>query len=115
MSDSFQEVMDLLEKRVKSRFSHLQIYFAPIANFETFLSCFETLLEIQKEDIPRITAAACKKFNDSVSKFMVNDDVQDVARKCFEMSNDVNRFKQFLVWMLLFLFAHLFRSGPSHA
>jgi hypothetical protein len=87
----------MLEKRVKSRFSHLQIYFPPPANFEDFFDSFESLLIIEKDDVPRLPVAATNKFNDSVARFFEMNMVQDFARKCYEMSNDIDQFKQLLV------------------
>ncbi|XP_054740362.1 origin recognition complex subunit 4 [Anastrepha obliqua] len=44
------DVIELLEKRVKSRFSHRQIFLFPTADtFETYLDRFETLLSIPHE------------------------------------------------------------------
>jgi len=48
-----QDVLELLEKRVKSRFSHRQIHLSPGYSFDGYVSLFQSYLTLPKDaDIP---------------------------------------------------------------
>ncbi|XP_017469248.1 PREDICTED: origin recognition complex subunit 4 [Rhagoletis zephyria] len=137
------DVIELLEKRVKSRFSHRQIFLFPTADtFETYLDLFEALLSIPNEkDMKQIAERvshlkmlnseelvihrnhfdpAKYKFN---KKFMENwnnsiavliDDPKSAAMISLRSYYDTDKSESFLKTLLFRLVAQLDPDSQPH-
>ncbi|CAO3644529.1 unnamed protein product [Mucor hiemalis] len=79
------DTLDLLEKRVKSRFSHRQIYLFPSSNFGQFIEIAKSTLLLPPED-------GNKAFNDSLEQLFQDPIVNEILRRIFDISKDIRMF-----------------------
>ncbi|GAA5794930.1 origin recognition complex subunit 4 C-terminus-domain-containing protein [Helicostylum pulchrum] len=79
------DTLDLLEKRVKSRFSHRQIYLFPSSNFGQFIEVAKGTLLLPSEE-------ENKPFNDSLEDLFQNPVVNGILRRIFDLSKDIRMF-----------------------
>lgn len=85
------DTLDLLEKRVKSRFSHRQIYLFPSSNFGQFI-------EIAKSTLLLPTEEECNTpFNESLQDLFQNPIVNGILRRIFDLSKDIRMFHKICV------------------
>ncbi|KAI7865890.1 origin recognition complex subunit 4 C-terminus-domain-containing protein [Mucor mucedo] len=77
------DTLELLEKRVKSRFSHRQIYLFPSSNFGQFIEIAKGTLTLPPEH---------KLFNDSLEELFQNPTVNGILRHIFDISKDIRMF-----------------------
>ena len=83
------DVTELLEKRVKSRFSHRHLYIWPISDVKIYLSAMELLLTLD--------GAEFCNWNSYVKSFMSSKPVQKlVEQKMFSVKNSFRHLKQVL-------------------
>ncbi|KAI9478030.1 MAG: origin recognition complex subunit 4 C-terminus-domain-containing protein [Benjaminiella poitrasii] len=80
------DTLDLLEKRVKSRFSHRQIYLFPSSNFGQFLEIAKGTLELPEE------YPSSSQFNRSLETLFQNPTVNGILRRIFDLSKDIRMF-----------------------
>ena len=83
------DVTELLEKRVKSRFSHRHLYIWPINDIQTYLEAMEWLLTLNSPEF--------SNWNSSVKSFMSRKPVRKlVKQKMFYVQNSFRHLKQVL-------------------
>ncbi|NXD22309.1 ORC4 protein, partial [Spelaeornis formosus] len=81
-----QDILELLEKRVKSRFSHRQIYLMNSFDFKQYLKIFKKQLFLPAE-FP--DEAFAQKWNNNVEHLSEDKTVQDVLQNLFHHSKDL--------------------------
>lgn len=87
---------ELLEKRVKSRFSHRTILLLPNPSNEDRLQLFQTLLTVKNVDGGR-KDSFIQKWNDSISNVAKNASVRKVLEHMLFCDTDQRMFRSFLV------------------
>ncbi|XP_043930800.1 origin recognition complex subunit 4 [Protopterus annectens] len=80
------DVLQLLEKRVKSRFSHRQIHLLNSFNFQQYLKIFEEQLTLP-EDFP--DRRFSQEWNQNCQSLSKDQTVKDVLQKQFNSSKDL--------------------------
>ncbi|NWT93733.1 ORC4 protein, partial [Urocynchramus pylzowi] len=81
-----QDILELLEKRVKSRFSHRQIYLMNSFDFKQYIKIFKKQLSLPAE-FPDETFA--QKWNNNVQHLSEDKTVQDVLQNLFHHTKDL--------------------------
>ncbi|NXR65649.1 ORC4 protein, partial [Rhadina sibilatrix] len=81
-----QDILELLEKRVKSRFSHRQIYLMNSFDFKEYLKIFKKQLSLPAE-FP--DEAFAQKWNNNVQHLSEDKAVQDVLQNLFQHTKDL--------------------------
>ncbi|XP_048810037.1 origin recognition complex subunit 4 isoform X3 [Lagopus muta] len=92
-----QDILELLEKRVKSRFSHRQIYLMNSFTFKQYIRIFKEQLSLPA-DFP--DKAFAQKWNSNVQLLSEDKAVQDVLQNLFHYSKDL-RSLHFLLMLAL--------------
>ncbi|XP_028836620.1 origin recognition complex subunit 4 [Denticeps clupeoides] len=100
------DVLELLEKRVKSRFSHRQIHLLSALTFRQYLEVVCTQLSLPS-DFP--DSRFSEEWNNSVRKLTEDKSVEDVLQKHFNISKD---FRSLHVLLLLAL-SRVTTSSPA--
>jgi origin recognition complex subunit 4 len=85
------DTLDLLEKRVKSRFSHRQLYLFPSANFGHFIEIAKSILELPAD------YRGSEQFNHALDELFQNPTVNGVLRRIFDISKDIRMFQKICV------------------
>ncbi|KAJ2443164.1 origin recognition complex subunit 4 [Coemansia sp. RSA 2440] len=80
------DVLDLLEKRVKSRFSHRQIYVHNMASVEEFVQIAREALCI---DSSTVSEAFAQQFNKRIEDILTSSTVSQHIEDIFEFGKDV--------------------------
>ncbi|KAJ1188458.1 hypothetical protein NDU88_005219 [Pleurodeles waltl] len=91
------DVLELLEKRVKSRFSHRQIHLLNAFNFSQFLNIFQEQLSLSAE-FPDTNFA--EKWNQNTLALLKNKTVEDVLQKHFNSTKDLRSLHMLLMLAL---------------
>ncbi|NXT24112.1 ORC4 protein, partial [Syrrhaptes paradoxus] len=81
-----QDILELLEKRVKSRFSHRQIYMKNSFDFKQYIRIFKEQLSLPDE-FPDESFA--QKWNNNVQHLSEDKTVQDMLRNLFHYTKDL--------------------------
>ncbi|NXP86133.1 ORC4 protein, partial [Passerina amoena] len=81
-----QDILELLEKRVKSRFSHRQIYLMNSFDFKQYIKIFKEQLSLPAE-FPDESFA--QKWNNNVQHLSEDKTVQDVLQNLFHHTKDL--------------------------
>ncbi|NXQ14748.1 ORC4 protein, partial [Peucedramus taeniatus] len=81
-----QDILELLEKRVKSRFSHRQIYLMNSFDFKEYIKIFKKQLSLPAE-FPDESFA--QKWNNNVQHLSEDKTVQDVLQNLFHHTKDL--------------------------
>ncbi|NXV02843.1 ORC4 protein, partial [Cettia cetti] len=81
-----QDILELLEKRVKSRFSHRQIYLMNSFDFKEYIKIFKKQLSLPAE-FP--DEAFAQKWNNNVQHLSEDKSVQDVLQSLFQHSKEL--------------------------
>ncbi|XP_023218234.1 origin recognition complex subunit 4-like isoform X1 [Centruroides sculpturatus] len=89
------DVMGLLEKRVKSRFSHRTLYFFNKLNFKDYMKIAEDLLTLPR-DFP--TPKFRKDWNTHVKEILQDKTVSNAFQRLYNTSNDIRALKKFLIY-----------------
>nr|XP_039270482.1 origin recognition complex subunit 4-like [Styela clava] len=90
------DVMDLLEKRVKSRFSHRQIYIHNGSNFDQYVATFKDLLTLNADDIKTFAGNKneknkfLKQWNNFVEKITSDSSVLRSLQFQFDICKEVS-------------------------
>ncbi|KAL9548879.1 hypothetical protein MBANPS3_005480 [Mucor bainieri] len=82
------DTLDLLEKRVKSRFSHRQIYLFPSSNFGEFLDIAKGTLMLPEDH------RGSDAFNMDLEELFQNPTVNGILRRIFDISKDIRMFQK---------------------
>uniref|UniRef100_A0A671WM00 Origin recognition complex subunit 4 n=1 Tax=Sparus aurata TaxID=8175 RepID=A0A671WM00_SPAAU len=88
------DVLELLEKRVKSRFSHRQIHLLSNPTFPQYLERVRTQLSLP-DRFP--DQEFCQDWNDGVETLCEDKSVQDVLQKHFNSSKDFHLLSSFIL------------------
>ncbi|KAI3639114.1 hypothetical protein MIR68_002644 [Amoeboaphelidium protococcarum] len=81
------DVMELLEKRVKSRFSHRQIYCWPASSFESYLNIVSANLQLS--GCVDLSAQSRQTLQSSLDGFLTSEQFLKIAKKLFQLNADV--------------------------
>ncbi|XP_010138560.1 PREDICTED: origin recognition complex subunit 4, partial [Buceros rhinoceros silvestris] len=81
-----QDILELLEKRVKSRFSHRQIHLMNAFGFKQYMKIFKEQLSLPAQ-FPDESFA--QKWNNNVQHLSEDKTVQDVLQSLFHHSKDL--------------------------
>ncbi|XP_012885733.1 PREDICTED: origin recognition complex subunit 4 isoform X2 [Dipodomys ordii] len=98
------DILELLEKRVKSRFSHRQIHLMNSFGFPQYIKIFKEQLSLPAEFPDKLFA---EKWNENVQRLSEDRSVQEVLQKQFNVSKNLRSLH-----MLLMLALH--RITASH-
>ncbi|NWI69970.1 ORC4 protein, partial [Todus mexicanus] len=98
-----QDILELLEKRVKSRFSHRQIYLMNTFDFKQYVKIFKEQLYIRSK-FPDESFA--QKWNVNVQSLAEDKTVQDVLQNLFHYTKDVRSLNVLLMLALSNVTAH---------
>jgi origin recognition complex subunit 4 len=95
--------MELLEKRVKSRFSHRQIFLFSgsgkneQSSFEMWMALLKSLLMLSDDEVCLAAVVFVHCWNSQVEELCREEPVCDVMRKIFNMDNSERTLRSFLV------------------
>ncbi|KAI1237386.1 hypothetical protein IHE44_0014651 [Lamprotornis superbus] len=89
-----QDILELLEKRVKSRFSHRQIYLMNSFDFKQYIKIFKKQLSLPA-GFPDESFA--EKWNNNVQHLSEDKTVQDVLQNLFHHSKDLRSLHSLLM------------------
>ncbi|NXR87601.1 ORC4 protein, partial [Hypocryptadius cinnamomeus] len=89
-----QDILELLEKRVKSRFSHRQIYLMNSFDFKQYIKIFKKQLSLPAE-FPDESFA--QKWNNNVQHLSEDKTVQDVLQNLFHHTKDLRSLHSLLM------------------
>lgn len=89
------DVIELLEKRVKSRFSHRQIHLFNSQTFEDFIVIFKKLLCL---DFNFPDQKFADSWNLQVEQLARDPTITDILRQQFEFTKDVRALQQLLMY-----------------
>ncbi|XP_064574702.1 origin recognition complex subunit 4 isoform X1 [Zonotrichia leucophrys gambelii] len=89
-----QDILELLEKRVKSRFSHRQIYLLNSFDFKQYMKIFKKQLSLPAE-FPDESFA--QKWNNNVQLLSEDRAVQGVLQSLFQHSKDLRSLHSLLM------------------
>ncbi|KAJ9071948.1 origin recognition complex subunit 4 [Entomophthora muscae] len=81
------DALNLLEKRVKSRFSHRQIYVTPPKNIHDYAAALSQALHIYEEE--GAVSPVCLKFNRAVEATLSDATVASIFQTMFDCTPDV--------------------------
>jgi len=88
------DVTELLEKRVKSRFSHRHLYIWPVNKLESFMNMIVNLLTLDTDEF--------SSWNKSINEFVAKKNVQKfVEFKIYSVDNSIRNLKKFLYQALV--------------
>ncbi|CAK6970846.1 origin recognition complex subunit 4 [Scomber scombrus] len=91
------DVLELLEKRVKSRFSHRQIHLLSSLAFEEYVERVRTQLSLP-DDFP--DGKFAEDWNDSIKTLCEDKSVEDVLQRHFNSSKDFRSMQMLLMLCL---------------
>lgn len=91
------DVLELLEKRVKSRFSHRQIHLLSSLTFDQYLDQVQTQLGLP-DDFPDTMFA--EDWNDSIKTLCEDKSVEEVLQRHFNSSKDFRSMQMLLMLCL---------------
>ncbi|ORX53117.1 origin recognition complex, subunit 4 [Hesseltinella vesiculosa] len=83
------DALNLLEKRVKSRFSHRQIYLYPVPTFADFLAVAQDTLTLP-DDL--CDSSFVQPFNEAVQNLFQDDGINRILRRMFDITKDFRLF-----------------------
>ncbi|KAM8806703.1 origin recognition complex subunit 4 [Eudromia elegans] len=92
-----QDVLELLEKRVKSRFSHRQIYLMNTFDFKQYIKIFKEQLSLPADFLDESFA---QKWNNNVQHLSEDKTVQDLLQNLFHCSKDLRSLHLLLMLAL---------------
>ncbi|GAB1608669.1 origin recognition complex subunit 4-like [Argonauta hians] len=88
------DVMELLEKRVKSRFSHRQILLFNKLSFKEYTEVFKNYLTLPKK-FPDTKFVL--NWNSSIEKLCQDGTIQDVLKRQYSIDKDIRRLQTFMI------------------
>lgn len=100
------DVIELLEKRVKSRFSHRQVYFLNNYNFDQYCDICMLYLTLDRK-LPHRDYV--KEWNSHIEMLSKDTSVRDVLKQQFNFNKDIRALHQ----ILMFIVCHLSETHPQ--
>lgn len=100
------DVIELLEKRVKSRFSHRQIHLFNSQTIQDYIDIFKNLLQLDAQFPDQKFA---NKWNQHVEQLSKDPTVVDLLKQQFEYTKDVRALQQLLMYPV----CHLSDTSPT--
>ncbi|XP_025944768.1 origin recognition complex subunit 4 isoform X3 [Apteryx rowi] len=97
VGDKVFDILELLEKRVKSRFSHRQIYLMNSFDFKQYIKIFKEQLSLPAEFLDESFA---QKWNNNVQHLSEDKTVQDMLQNLFHYSKDLRSLHLLLMLAL---------------
>lgn len=97
------DVIELLEKRVKSRFSHRQIFLfsgggqKEKSSFEMRMALLKSLLMLSEDEVCLSAVVFVHCWNSQVDDLCMEEPVRDVMRKMLSMDKSERTLRSFLV------------------
>ncbi|XP_044294153.1 origin recognition complex subunit 4 [Varanus komodoensis] len=91
------DILELMEKRVKSRFSHRQIYLMNSFDFKKYLNICKEQLSLPPE-FPEKKFS--QKWNKNIQSFLEDKKVQDVLQNQFHYNKDLRSVSMLLMFAL---------------
>lgn len=88
------DVIELLEKRVKSRFSHRQIYLSNNITFEDYVQIFRETLLLPNDFVDKKFS---KKWNTHIKSLSCSSDVRSVLQDLFHTTKDIRKLHMLLL------------------
>jgi len=94
------DVIELLEKRVKSRFSHRQLFVCNKWTFEEFVDGFTNLLKFSQRSSKKYMKfkTQFKQWNSSVQELLKDPSVLEILRKQFHISKEITGLQTLLTF-----------------
>ncbi|XP_071942925.1 origin recognition complex subunit 4-like isoform X2 [Antedon mediterranea] len=89
------DVVELLEKRVKSRFSHRQIHVFNTLTFEEFMDVAETKLQLPNDFQDK---CFMKQWNNKVKMAFKNTTIIDVIQRHYDLHKDIRSLHLVLIY-----------------
>lgn len=102
------DILELLEKRVKSRFSHRQIHLMNSFGFPQYLKIFKEQLSLPAVFPDKIFA---EKWNENVQTLSEDRSVREVLQKHFNVTKNLRSLHMLLVCMSFVFITHLLLPG----
>ncbi|XP_020641349.3 origin recognition complex subunit 4 isoform X2 [Pogona vitticeps] len=99
------DILELMEKRVKSRFSHRQIYLMNFFDFKKYLSICKEQLSLPPEFPEKLFI---QKWNKNIQILLEDQRAQDVLKNLFYFSKDL----RYLSMLLMFALNNVNASHP---
>ncbi|KAJ9598651.1 hypothetical protein L9F63_010666 [Diploptera punctata] len=90
------DVTELLEKRVKSRFSHRQIFLFHNNDFLARMKLLQEILSVP-EEVKELDKVLIDSWNNQIEELCAEKKVKDVMSKLFNVDNSERTFKSFLI------------------
>ncbi|XP_018007096.2 origin recognition complex subunit 4, partial [Hyalella azteca] len=107
------DVVELLEKRVRSRFSHRQVHLKP-QSLEQYCEIARQLLTLSS--CPEISQKSVREWNKGVEEVLSADNSQESLHQMYDLSADMASLKQLLVLALSSAYDRDLRSSDlQHA
>ncbi|KAL1501355.1 hypothetical protein ABEB36_006689 [Hypothenemus hampei] len=98
------DVIQLLEKRVKSRFSHRQLFLYPISNensdtsdLDYTLNKLKWYLELPDKNEPKISSVSRKQWNSHINSLLGGKKFQNLIQRMIDLEFNQNCLKNILV------------------
>lgn len=91
------EVIELLEKRVKSRFSHNSIMLKPQTESKELLERIKYLLTISKSKNCKVKSDVQKEWNNNVDTLISNIQIQNLVKDLSKLSNNNTKLNMLIV------------------
>ena len=88
------DVIELLEKRVKSRFSHRQIHVFNTMNYQQYTELFKTLLSLPEDFADKIYH---QQWQQQLEKLVKDNIINQVLKKLFEKTVDIWSLKLLMI------------------
>lgn len=113
-----QDAIDLLEKRVKSRFSHRQIFFYPAETVESYADILRQALLVPREALSSkiVPDSSLVAFNERVEAFLADENVAAKLRALFDLEKSVRALYKIMVGVGVFALGppiYTFRLAPG--
>lgn len=94
------DVIELLEKRVKSRFSHRQLHMFNSLNFSEYQQLFTVLLRLGQDFPDQKTTA---QWNTNIQSLSEDKSMVDILHRQYEYSKDVQSLQQLMMYPVCLL------------
>lgn len=88
------DVIELLEKRVKSRFSHRQIHLFPVGKFDSYLDTFKLLMQLPSSFLHKDFA---KSWNSHIEALAKDTNVNSLLKRQHDITRDIRALKTLLM------------------
>lgn len=89
------DVVELLEKRVKSRFSHNFIMLKPLTKSSELLERLKCLLTIDEHS--KVQSDVWKNWNNNVELLVTDLQTQNITEDLLKLSNNSSKLNMFIV------------------